>query len=103
MAIGVQTAERLKLELASATLPADLSRSMSISGRDVLTGSPAAIEITSGEIYPVAQEVVRKIVDGIAQTLTELPPEVAGDIHERGLILTGGGSLLGGIDDFLRE
>ena len=103
LAIGVQTAERLKVELASAILPADLTRSTSISGRDVLTGSPAAIEITAGEIYPVAQEIARKIVDGIAATLTELPPEVAGDVHERGLILTGGGSLLVGIDDYLRE
>lgn len=103
LAIGVQTAERLKLKLASATLPVDLSESTSISGRDVVTGSPSAIEITAGEIYPVAQEVVRKIVDGIATTLTELPPEVAGDVHERGLILTGGGSLLGGLDDYLHE
>jgi rod shape-determining protein MreB len=68
-----------------------------------VTGSPAAIEITAGEIYPVAQEVVRKIADSIAITLTGLPPEVAGDIHERGLILTGGGSLLGGLDEYLRD
>ncbi|PWT93655.1 MAG: rod shape-determining protein [Blastocatellia bacterium] len=103
LSIGAQTAERLKLELASATVPDDLSQSATISGRDVVTGSPAAIEITAGEIYPVAQEVVRKIVDGIAATLTELPPEVAGDVFERGLILTGGGSLFGGIDAYLRE
>jgi rod shape-determining protein MreB len=103
LAIGVQTAERLKLELASATVPVDLSQATSVNGRDVLTGSPASIEITAGEIYPVAEEVVRKIVDGITTTLSELPPEVAGDIHERGLILTGGGSLFGGLDDFLRE
>lgn len=103
LAIGQQTAERLKLELASATVPLDLSRSTSVSGRDVVTGSPSAIEITAGEIYPVAQEVVRRIVDRVALTLTELPPEVAGDVYERGLILTGGGSLFGGLDDFLRD
>lgn len=103
LAIGVQTAERLKLELASATLPVDLSLTTSVSGRDVLTGSPAAIDITAGEIYPVAQEVVRKIVEGVTATLSELPPEVAGDVHERGLILTGGGSLFGGFDEYLRE
>ena len=101
--IGAKTAERLKLELASATLPVNLSRETAISGRDVLTGSPSAIEITAGEIYPVAQEVVRKIVDHITQSLTELPAEVAGDIYERGVVLTGGGSLFGGLDDFLRE
>ncbi|HSE31674.1 MAG TPA: rod shape-determining protein [Pyrinomonadaceae bacterium] len=101
--IGEHSAERLKLELASATLPGDLSRVTSVSGSDVLTRAPAAIEITAGEIYPIAQEVVRKIVGGITKTLSELPPEVAGDIYERGLILTGGGSQFGGLDDFLRE
>jgi rod shape-determining protein MreB len=103
LAIGAQTAERLKLQLASATVPSDLSEASAVSGRDVLTGTPSAIQITAGEIYPVAQEVVRKIVDGIARTLTELAPEVSGDIYERGLVLIGGGSLFGGIDDFLRD
>jgi rod shape-determining protein MreB len=103
LAIGEHTAERLSTELATATLPVDLSQSSSISGRDVLTGSPAAIEITAGEIYPLVQEIVRKIVEGITITLTELAPEVAGDIHERGIILTGNGSLFKGLDDFLRE
>lgn len=103
LAIGVQTAERLKLELASATVPIDLSLETAISGRDVVTGTPAAITITAGEIYPVAQEVVRKIISGVTTTLTELSPEVASDIYERGLILTGGGSLFGGLDKFLHE
>jgi rod shape-determining protein MreB len=103
LAIGAQTAERLKLQLASAILPIDLSQQTSISGRDVVTGIPSAVDITAGEIYPVAQEVVRKIVDAIALTLTTLSPEVSGDIYERGLVLTGGGALFGGLDDFLRE
>jgi len=103
LAIGEQTAERLKLELASAMVPVELSESTSISGRDVVTGSPAAIEITAGEIYPLAQEVVHEIVDGIAMTLSELSPEVAGDVYQRGLILTGGGSLFSGLADLLRE
>jgi rod shape-determining protein MreB and related proteins len=101
--IGAHSAERLKLELASAVLPGDLSAVTSVSGSDVLTRAPAAVEITAGEIFPIAQEVVRKIVEGITKTLSELPPEVAGDIYQRGLILTGGGSLFGGLDDFLRE
>jgi rod shape-determining protein MreB and related proteins len=103
LAIGIQTAERLKLQIASAIVPIDLSEETAVSGRDVLSGTPSAVDITAGEIYPVAQEVVRKIVDGIARTLTELAPEVAGDIYERGLVLIGGGSLFGGIDDFLRD
>jgi len=103
LAIGAQTAERLKLQIASATLPPNLSQETAISGRDVVTGTPASVDITSGELYPVAQEVVRRIVDGIALTLTTLSPEVSGDIYERGLVLTGGGALFGGLDDFLRE
>jgi len=103
LAIGLQTAERLKLELASAILPVDLSQATSVSGRDVVTGSPSAIEITAGEIFPVAQEVVRKIGDGVTTTLSELPPEVAGDVYERGLILSGIGALFGGLADYLRD
>jgi len=101
--IGARTAERLKLELASATLPVDLAHEIPISGSDVLTRMPRSIEITAGEIYPVAQEVVRQIVAGVGATLGELPPEVAGDIYDRGIILTGGGALFGGIDEYLRE
>jgi len=103
LAIGAHSAEHLKLELASAILPADLAQEITVKGRDVLTGSPGAIQITSGEVYPVAQYVVHKIVESVGSTLTGLSPEVAGDIHERGIILTGGGALFGGLDDYLRE
>jgi rod shape-determining protein MreB and related proteins len=103
LAIGPPSAERIKLELASATIPEDLAREMTIGGRDVVTGSPAAITITAGEIYPIARYVAGTIVDGVAATLAELPPEVAGDIYDRGIILTGGGALLRGLDDYLRE
>jgi rod shape-determining protein MreB len=101
--IGNRTAERLKLELASATVPADLGHEIPINGSDVLTRMPRSIEITAGEIYPVAQEVVRQIVAGVGATLGELPPEVAGDIYDRGIILTGGGALFGGMDEYLRD
>src|SRR5215813_8972293 len=103
LAIGVQTAERLKLELGSATVPEDLAKVIQINGRDVLTGGPAAIEITAGEVYPVVHEVVRKIEEVISAALTEIPPEVAGDIYSRGIILTGGGALLDGLEDYLAE
>lgn len=103
LVIGAHSAERLKLELASAILPADLAEEITIKGRDVFSGGPGAIEITAGEIFPVAQHVVHKIVESVGTTLTELPPEVAGDIYERGIILTGGGAQFGGLDDYLRE
>ncbi|PYL10662.1 MAG: hypothetical protein DME33_00060, partial [Verrucomicrobia bacterium] len=95
LAIGEQTAERLKLELASATLPDDLAQQITIKGRDILTSRPGAIEITAGEVYPVAHEVVRKIVDIISTT--------PGDIYDRGMILTGGGALLSGLDNYVRD
>ena len=100
--IGPPTAERLKLEIASAVVPVELGKQIAISGRDVMTGSPSSIEITAGEIYPIAEEVMRKIVAGISETLTELPPEVAADIYDRGLIVTGGGAEFGGLDAYLR-
>lgn len=103
LAIGPPSAERLKLELASATLPDDLARELTVGGRDVLTGSPAAITITAGEIYPITQYVVGKILEGVLTTLAELPPEVAGDIYDRGIILTGGGALLKGFENYLKE
>jgi rod shape-determining protein MreB and related proteins len=101
--VGAKSAERLKLELASAIVPSDLAQQIPINGRDVLTGMPRSIEITAGEIYPVAQEVVRKIVDGVSSTLRELPAEVAGDIYDRGIVLTGGGAQFGGLADYLRD
>ena len=103
LVIGERSAERLKLEVASAIVPADLAQEITIRGRDVLSRSPGAIEITAGEIYPVVHYVVSKMVEGVRTTLAELPPEVAGDIYERGIILTGGGALFGGIDAYLRD
>jgi rod shape-determining protein MreB len=100
--VGAKSAERLKLELASAIVPANLAKEIPINGRDVLTGMPRSIEITAGEIYPVAQEVVRKIVEGVSNTLRELPAEIAADIYDRGIVLTGGGAMFGGLDDYLR-
>jgi rod shape-determining protein MreB len=103
LVIGPPSAERLKLELASATLPEDLGQEITVRGRDVVTGSPGAITISAGEIYPVAQYVVGKMVDGVSTTLAELSPEVAGDIYERGIILTGGGALFNGMANYMRD
>jgi rod shape-determining protein MreB len=103
LAIGPPSAERVKLELASAMLPDDLGRELTIRGRDVVTGSPGAINLTAGEIYPVAHYVINKILDVVSTTLAELSPEVAGDIYDRGIILTGGGALFDGMVDYTRE
>ena len=101
LSVGVPTAERLKMELASATAPADPALSLTVKGRDVQTGSPGAIEVTAEEVYGVTQSVMRKIADAVRETLADLPAEVAADLHDRGLILTGGGSLLKGLEEYL--
>lgn len=101
--IGTPTAERIKFELASAIEPEDPTKQVTIKGRDVQTGSPGAIEVTAGEVYTVAQTVVRKIADEVRSALAELPPEVAADIYDRGFTLTGGGALLDRLDDYLQR
>ena len=67
---------------------------MEIRGRDLLTGFPKTIEITSEEISKSLHETVVAIVDGVKKTLEQTPPELAADIMERGIVLTGGGALL---------
>jgi rod shape-determining protein MreB len=102
LTIGAPTAERLKIELGAATEPNDATRSMTVKGRDVQTGSPGAIDVTAGEIHAVAQTVIHKISEEVKESLAQLQPEVAADIFDRGIILTGGGSLLEGLDEYLR-
>ena len=101
--IGEETTERLKTDFASAYLPDDIEKTTIVRGRDVQTGSPAAVEITTGEIYPVVEAIVRRVAQIISDTLTELRPEVAADIYDRGVILTGGGALLNGLDQYIRN
>ena len=103
LVIGAETAERVKLDLASVSKPHDLAEEITIKGRDLMKGTPGAIRITAGEVYPVAHEIVRKIGDIVSTTITELPAEVASDIYDRGLVLTGGGAQLNGLDDYLRD
>jgi rod shape-determining protein MreB len=101
LTIGVQTAERLKLELSSAIEPQDPNKKINVRGRDVQTGSPGAVDITAGEVYTMTLPVVRRIADEVRTLLADLSPEVAGDIFERGLILTGGGASLEGLASYL--
>jgi rod shape-determining protein MreB len=102
LSIGIPTAERLKMELGSAIEPEDSAQSITVKGRDVQTGSPGAIDVTAGEVYGVTQIILRKVAEAVRETLAELPPEVAADIHDRGITLTGGGALLKGLDKYLK-
>lgn len=101
--IGLETAENLKIQFATTYLPEDVDKTTTVRGRDVQTGSPSAVEVTIGEIYPVVESIVRRIAQIVSDTLTELRPEVAADIYDRGVIMTGGGVLLEGLDQYLRN
>ena len=102
LTIGLQTAERLKIELSSAIEPEDPAKRVNVRGRDVQTGSPGAVDINASEVYTITLPIVRKIGDEVKTLLTDLSPEVAGDIYDRGLILTGGGALLEGLPSYLQ-
>ncbi len=100
--IGQQTAEELKLEIGSAW---DLGEEVraEVRGRDMLTGLPKTVVITSEEVRRALDEPVNQITDAIKSTLDKTPPELAADIMDRGIVLAGGGALLAGLDARLRE
>ena len=100
--IGQQTAEEVKLEIGSAThLPEEVTTE--IRGRDMVTGLPKTIVLSSAEVRGALQEPINQIVAAVKDTLDRTPPELAGDIMDRGIILAGGGSLLQGMDQRLRD
>lgn len=101
--IGAPTAERLKLELASATEPTNPSRHIIVKGRDVQAGTPRAVDVTSSEVCMAVEGVVSRLARLVQRGLAELSPEVAADIYDRGLILTGGGALLEDLPTFLQR
>ncbi len=100
--IGDHQAEMVKIELGSA-YPMEEKRSMLIKGRDLISGIPKTLEVTSDEIREALEEPVGAIVDALKVALENTPPELAADIIDRGIVLAGGGSLLGGLDMRLRE
>ena len=100
LAIGETTAETIKKQIGCA-IPGISETSMQIRGRDLLTGLPQTLTITSTQVYEAMAESIYKVVDVIKQTLEKTPPELASDIMERGIILAGGGALIQGIDALL--
>ena len=95
--IGERTAEEVKISIGSADIK-EKETKMSIRGRDLISGLPNTIEISSSEIYEAMKEPVNNIVEAIKFTLEKTPPELASDIMEQGITLSGGGALLDGID-----
>ena len=98
--IGEGTAEELKTTIGNAAADKTIEK-MEIKGTDAITGLPRRLEIDSVEVRDALQEPINAIVEEIKRTLGETPPELAADIVERGIVLTGGGSLLKGLDTLL--
>ncbi len=100
--VGIQTAERIKQEIGSA-YPLKEELEMDVRGRDVITGYPVTIKITSNEIREALSETIVSLIDAIKRLFERTPPELAADIAERGIVLTGGGAQLKGLDDRIKE
>jgi len=98
--LGERTAEQIKMAIGSA-FPYEDEPAAEVRGRDLLTGLPKTIVLTSPEIREAIEEPVQQIVDAVKYTLDKTPPELSADIIERGIVVTGGGGLLRGIDERL--
>ncbi|MFT8318287.1 MAG: rod shape-determining protein [Sporolactobacillus sp.] len=102
--IGERTAETLKIEIGSAGHDEEQEQAtMDIRGRDLLTGLPKTIEVTGAEVASALSDEVSHIVESVKVTLEKTPPELAADIMDRGIVLTGGGALLHHLDKVLSE
>lgn len=102
LAIGERTAEDVKISIGS-TFKDDQEHNMQIRGRDLISGLPKTIEISSAEVRDALKEPINSIVDAIKSTLEKTPPELASDIMENGIMLTGGGALLRGLDKLVKQ
>lgn len=100
--IGERTAEMLKVEAGSAGIPEGID-DMDIRGRDLLTGLPKTIAISAKEVAEALKDTVSAIVEAVKVTLERTPPELAADIMDRGIVLTGGGALLRNLDKVISE
>lgn len=100
--IGERTAENIKMEIGAAFPEARQSK-MNIRGRDLLTGLPKNIEVTTEQISSALAPSVVQIVDCVKDVLEKCPPELASDIMDHGIILTGGGAMLYGLDELIRK
>jgi rod shape-determining protein MreB len=100
--IGEPTAERIKIRLGSAVV-LEPELEMDVKGRDLVSGLPKTVRIDSAGVRDAMQEPISRIVNAVRRALESTPPELASDILERGIVLTGGGSLIRGLDTMLAE
>lgn len=102
MIIGEPTAEAVKIQIGAAVVQAQ-ELSMEIQGRDQVGGLPRTLTISTSEVVEALQEPLQMIADVARQTLEKTPPELASDVIDRGIVLTGGGALLRGIEEYITQ
>ena len=102
LTIGDRTAERIKIEIGSAS-PVRDEMEMDVKGRDLFSGLPKTVRITAREIRNALQEPIASIVETVLTTLNGCPPELAADLIDRGIMLAGGGALIAGLDSLLQQ
>ena len=102
LAIGEQTAENLKIMIGTC-VPLEEDQRMVIKGRDLVQGLPRQVEVTSSAVNMAIGEMVQTLVDGVRNVLELTPPELSADIIDRGIVLTGGGSLLRGLPELVAQ
>ena len=100
--IGERTAENIKIQIGNA-YPFEEDRKMEVKGRDLVAGAPKTIEITGTQINDALMDPLSEVVDAVRMALEKTPPELASDIVDNGIVLTGGGALLANLDILLRE
>ncbi|ACL70173.1 rod shape-determining protein [Halothermothrix orenii] len=100
--IGERTSEEIKIDIGSAVTD-EPEKTKEIRGRDLVSGLPKTIEVTAEEIREALEEPVTQIMDAVKYTLEKTPPELSADVMDKGIVLTGGGSLLQGLDRLLME
>lgn len=102
--IGERSAEEIKIQIGTAWVTdANRSNSMEVRGRDLLTGLPKTVTMTSEEAWEALQEPVTGVIEGVKKVLEVTPPELAADILNNGIVMTGGGSLLNGLDTIISK
>lgn len=101
--IGERTAEEIKINIGTAIVNTNQDKTMDIRGRDLVSGLPKTVRIKSSEVCEALSEPVHKIVDAVKGTLEKTPPELAADVMDHGIMMTGGGSLLNSLDKLLSK
>ena len=100
--IGERTAEDVKINIGTAYKRDEVDY-MDVRGRNLVTGLPETVRVSSDETYEALKEATTQILDAICKVLEETPPELAADIMDRGIVLTGGGAMLRGLEELIEE